>query len=168
MKGHLVNEKISWLAFIAAAITYMVISMTRNTYSSAIAAIVQEGLFPKSNAGIINASFYLFYGCTQFLGGFLCDRFSPFKILVIGLAGSVFCNTGMALSQSFIPMLIFWSLSGLMQFGIWPAVVKIIASVVMPEHRHKSMFYISFVVRIFSFSMYFCISFDHYVFIAHD
>lgn len=46
-----------------------------------------------------------------------------------------------------------------------------------PAHKTKNagygevrfvMFYISFVVRIFSFSMYFCISFDHYVFIAHD
>ncbi len=145
MKGrHLEDEKISWLAFAACAITYIVISITRNAYSPAIAAITQEGLFSKERAGIISASFYLFYGCMQFFGGFLCDRFSPFKILLIGLTGSLFCNIGMALSSSFVPMLILWTLSGVAQFGVWPSIIKVVASVIIPEHRQKSMLLISF------------------------
>ncbi len=149
MKGrHLENETISWLAFIACALTYIVISLSRNIYSPAIAAIIQEGLFSKERAGIITASFYLFYGCMQFFGGFLCDRYSPFKILLIGLIGSLFCNIGMALSHSFVPMLVLWTISGIAQFGTWPSIVKVIASVIMPEHRQKSMFLISFTYTI--------------------
>ncbi len=145
MKGHhLENEKISWLAFAACAITYIIVSMTKNTYSTAIASIVQEGLFSKESSGAINASFYLFYGCTQLFGGYLSDRFSPFKILLIGLLGTLACNIAMALSTSYTVMLVVWSINGIAQFGTWPAVVKIIASVVMPIHRQKSMFYISF------------------------
>ncbi len=155
MKGrHLENERISWLAFAACALAYIIVTMTKNTYSTAIAAIVQEGLFSKENSGIINASFYLFYGCTQFFGGYLTDRFSPFKILLIGLLGTLACNVAMALSTSYTVMLVVWSINGIAQFGTWPAVVKIIASVVMPEHRQKSMFYISFAYAAGAFLSY--------------
>ncbi len=154
MKGHLENEKISWLAFFSAAITYVIVCMTKNTYASAIAAIVQEGMLTKADAGVINASFYLFYGCTQLFGGSLSDRFSPFTILTISLVGNLACNVAMALSGSFTALLIVWSINGLAQFGVWPAVVKIIASVIMPAHRQKSMFYISFTFSAGAFLSY--------------
>ena len=144
MNGYLDDEKTSWLAFLACFIAYTVISMTKNTYSTAIAAIVSEGLFSKANAGVINASFYLFYGMTQFLGGYLADRFSPFKIILIALFGSVFVNALMATSHSFISMLIVWSVNGVFQFGVWPAVVKVISSVLLYDHRRKAMVYSAF------------------------
>ena len=144
MNGYLDDEKTSWLAFLACFIAYTMISMTKNTYSTAIAAIVSEGLFSKANAGVINASFYLFYGMTQFLGGYLADRFSPFKIILIALFGSVFVNALMATSHSFISMLIVWSVNGVFQFGVWPAVVKVISSVLLYDHRRKAMVYSAF------------------------
>ncbi len=155
MKGHhLENEKISWLAFAACTIAYIIVTMTKNTYSTAIAAIVQEGLFSKESSGVINASFYLCYGCTQIFGGYLADRFPPFKILLIGILGTLACNVAMALSTSYTVMLVVWSINGIAQFGTWPAVVKVIASIVMPEHRQKSMFYISFAYAFGAFLSY--------------
>ncbi len=143
MHGHLEDEKTSWLAFIACFIAYSMICMTKNTYSAAIAAIVSDGLFTKSNAGLINASFYLFYGISQFAGGYLADRISPFKIILIGLIGSIIINAVMALSSSFLVMLAAWSLNGIALFGIWPSVIKIISSIILKEHRQKASLYIS-------------------------
>lgn len=137
------DEKTSWLTFWTCFITYAVITMTKNTYSAAIAAIVSEGLFSKSAAGLINACFYLVYGISQFFGGWLAERISPFKIILIGLCGSVLTNAAMAVSNSFAAMLIIWSLTGVLQFGVWPAVVKILSSVLMPAHRNKAMNIIS-------------------------
>lgn len=144
LKGHLEDEKTSWLAFWTCFIAYTSICMSNNTYSAAIAAIVQEGIFSKTNAGVINSCFFLFYGSTQFLGGYLADRVSPFKIIMIGLTGAALANAGMAASGSFAGMLIAWSVNGATQFGVWPAVVKIISSVLIKEHRPKAMIFISF------------------------
>lgn len=144
MNGHLEDEKTSWLAFFACFIAYVVICMTKNTYSSAIAAIVQEGLFTKSRAGLINASFYLVYGSAQFLGGYLADKFSPVKLVLMALFGSALANVLMALSDSFTVMLLAWSFNGLMQFAMWPSVLKLISITVMPEHKQKAMTYLSF------------------------
>lgn len=141
--GHLENEKTSWLAFLACFVGYTIICMTKNTYSAAIAAIVETGLFTKASAGIINACFYFFYGVSQFVGGYLADRISPFKIILIGLLGSLLANAGMAVAHSFGMMLAIWSFNGVIQFGVWPAIVKILSSVLLKEHRSKAMAYIS-------------------------
>ena len=139
IQGHLENEKISWLAFAACFIVYVVFCMTRNTYSAAIAAIVQEGLFTKANAGVINSAFYLLYGSAQFVGGYMADRVSPYKIIIAGLIGGILTNAAMALSNSFLIMLIAWSLNGLAQFGVWPAILAVVARVVMNKHQSIAM-----------------------------
>ncbi len=144
MTRRLEDEKTSWLAFLACFVAYTILSMTKNTYSTAIAAIVSEELFSKTNAGIINASFYLFYGVAQFFGGYLADRFSPFKIIIISLLGAILTNGLMAVSDSFVAMLVIWSLNGIFQFGVWPAVVKVVSSVLLYEHRRKAMVYTAF------------------------
>jgi len=50
----------------------------------------------------------------------------------------------MALSSVYSVMLVAWSINGLLQFGVWPAVLKVLTTVVMPEHRSKSMSYLFF------------------------
>jgi len=144
VKGHLENEKTSWLVFFVCFFGYVLVSMTKNTYATAMSAIVSEGLFNKADVGLINASFYLVYGCTQMLGGYLVDKVSPFKIFAFGVLLSAACNAVMACSVSYTVMLVAWSINGLAQFGIWPAVIKIVASVVMPEHRAKTMTFLAF------------------------
>lgn len=144
MQGHLEDEKTSWLAFFTCFFVYVFVCMTKNTYASAMSAIVDEGLFNKADVGVINASFYLIYGCTQMFGGGLVDKFSPFKILMFGVILSGMCNIVMAVSTSFVVMLVAWSINGLAQFGIWPAILKLVATLVMPEHRQKSMTYLAF------------------------
>jgi len=143
LRGYLDNIKISRILFIGVWIAYAVTCLTRNTYTAAIAAIVNEGLFDKSMTGVINASFYLFYGTAQFVGGYLSDRISPSTILMIGLGGSLVTNAVMASTESYTVMLIAWSINGICQFGVWPATLKIVSSVLHRDHREKAMVYIS-------------------------
>ncbi|MBQ2696775.1 MAG: MFS transporter [Clostridia bacterium] len=144
MKGHLENEKSSWITFIVIFASYTIVSMTKNTYSTAIATIVQEGLFTKANAGVINAGFYLLYSVAQLFGGVLIEKVPPFKMLIVGLAGALVTNVVMAVSNSYMVMLIAWTLNGLLQFGVWPVILKLTTTIVMPEHRQKSMSYLFF------------------------
>lgn len=138
------EEKSSWLLFLAAWIIYAVISMTKSAYAASMASIIEEGIFTKANSGIINASFYLFYGVTQLAGVKLVDRISPVALIYTTLFGTLFSIIGMALSETFYAMLFFWSFCGFIQFAIWPAVLRIISEYMLYDHRNKAMVYIAF------------------------
>lgn len=144
MKGHLESKKASWIAFIIIFFAYVIVVMTKNTYAAATATIVQEGLFTKADAGLINAGFYLTYSCAQLGGGILVDKFSPFVVLLLGLLGAIVTNIIMALSASFYVMLFAWSINGLLQFGVWPAILKLVTTIFTPEYRQKAMSYLFF------------------------
>lgn len=144
MKNLSKEEKTSWILFITAWVIYAVVSMTKSAYAATMASIIGEGLFDKTAAGTVNASFYLFYGSAQLLGVKVVDKVSPVKLVSMTLAGTLVAIIGMAVSKSFLMMLIFWSFCGLVQFAIWPAVLRIIAEYLVPSQKSKAMVYIAF------------------------
>lgn len=137
-------KRASLVLFITSWIVYAVVSMTKSAYSASIASIIAEGLFDKSQAGIINASFYLFYGTAQLVGAKLVDKIQPSRLVNITLLGTAVAVLGMAFSKSFVPMLVFWSFCGLIQFAIWPAILRIITEFLHPDHTFSAMSAISF------------------------
>lgn len=155
MFGYLKDEKTSHLLFIALWLVYMIVCLSKNTYAAAIASIVDEGLFTKSAAGVISAAFYLIYGIAQLCFSRLTDKFRPWRMLHFGLCAAILCNFIMAISRNYVTMLITWSLNGLLQFAVWPSTLKIIATVIMKEHRQKAAMYISFCLAAGSFFSYF-------------
>lgn len=145
MKIHLrKEEKASIMLFAACWLMYAIISMTKNAFGASIASIVSEGLFTKSLAGTINAGYYVFYGGAQLLLVKLVDKVSPVKLINMSLIGAVIAMAGFALAKDFWTMLVLWSITGLLQFAIWPAVIRIIAQYLLPSHRGKAMVYIAF------------------------
>ncbi len=134
----------SWSMFIISFIIYAVISMTKSAYSASMASIISDGIFKTSSAGIINTGFYIFYGGAQLLGVGVVDKVSPIKLVYITLAGTLISIIGMSFAKTFTAMLILWSFCGLIQFAIWPAILRIIAEYVLVEHRQKAMILISF------------------------
>lgn len=129
-----------WLCFLV----YAILSMSKTAFSSSMAAIIHDGIFTNSQAGIINACFYLLYGIAQLFGAKFIDKTSPVTLLTIGLLGAALSAIGMAFADSFTLMLLIWSACGLLQFAAWPCVIKIIAEYILDEHRGKAMTIISF------------------------
>ena len=138
------KENASIILFILCWVVYSIISMTKTAFSSSISSIVADGILTNSDAGIISAAYYIFYGGAQLLLVKLVDKVSPFKFISISLLGSVISMTGFALTDSFWVMLVLWSLTGLLQFALWPAIIRIIAQYILPCHRAKAMVSISF------------------------
>lgn len=138
------TEKTTRMLFAAAWIIYAIISMTKSAYNASMASIIGEGLFDKTQAGTISASFYLFYGAAQILGVKVIDRFSPMKLVGAALVGTLISIVGMAMSSNFAMMLVFWSFCGLVQFPIWPAILRIISEYLLPKQKNKAMVYIAF------------------------
>ncbi len=138
------EKKASIVLFLACWVVYAVVSMTKSAYSTAIASILQEGLFAKTQAGLISAGFYLFYGGAQLLFLKIIDKLSPTTLVSLTLVGTIFSMVGMAFSNSFAAMLVFWCFCGLVQFAIWPAVLRIIAEYLHAEHEGVARIYIAF------------------------
>ena len=144
IKKYIEDEKASILLFLTVFIMYSLVYMTKNCYSAAMALIVEQGIYTKTQTGLISALFYLVYAAFQVVGGFLSDKVSPFKLIIIGLFGATISNILVANSNSYYFTLIVWCFNAIAQFGIWPSVFKICSSYLANVHRAKAVFYISF------------------------
>ncbi len=130
--------------FVLIFIVYSFVYMTKNCYSAAMASIVNEGVMTKSETGLISAAFYLVYAIFQVFGGFAADKYSPAKLLLIGVVGAGVSNLLIYFfADSYIAMIIIWSFNAAIQFGVWPAVFKIVTTQLAEVTRVKYMIYIS-------------------------
>ncbi len=141
---HLENRHESRIFFVFIWILYALVYMTKNCFSGALADIVAEGALTLTEASIISGAFYLVYTPLQILGGVFADKYSPEKLITIGLLGSAAANLVIFFCQSFWIMLIAWCFSAAIQFSLWPAVYKIISSQLVRSDRSKMIFFISF------------------------
>lgn len=141
---HLENKSISRHFFLFIWIMYAVVSMTKNCYNGAMASIVSEGILTKSQTGFITSMFYLVYTPLQIPGGMFSDRFSPERMIKIGLVGAAISNIIIFFNQNYYVMLLAWIFNAAIQFGIWPATFKIISSQLVRSDRKMMSFYISF------------------------
>ena len=138
------NHKKSLYLFLLVFVVYSLIYMTKNCYSAAMASIVDAGVMTKSETGLISAAFYLFYAPFQVVGGIAADKYSPAKLILIGMLGAGTCNLLVYFVEGYVAMIVIWSLNAVFQFGIWPSVFKIVASQLAPEHRMRGVFLINF------------------------
>lgn len=89
---YLESKPLSIALFLFAFFMYAAVYMTKSMFSSAMAIIVEEGFMTKSQTGLINAAFWFTYAIFQVVGGFAADRYSPYKLIMIGLIGSALSN----------------------------------------------------------------------------
>lgn len=133
------SRNMSIIVFFTSFLIYSVITMTRNAFAASIASVIEEGILPHTAAGIINAGFYLFNGIGQVAGVKIVDKASPIKLLYVPLVGTLIAMLFMTVAKSFLSMLIIWSLCGLLQFPIWPAVLRMVTEYTLPQHKGKAM-----------------------------
>ncbi len=139
----LLDKRKSICLFLLLFIAYALIYMTKNCFSAAMASIVDNGIMTKSETGLISAMFYLIYAPFQIVGGIAVDRFSPYKMVLIGFIGAGVSNLLIYFVESYVGMIIIWSFNAIIQFGVWPGIFKIISTELKPEHRMNGIFYIS-------------------------
>ena len=136
------NKSLSFFWFIW--LLYAVVYMTKNCYNGAMASIVAEGTLTKSQTGLISAMFYLVYAPLQIVGGMISDRFSPERMIKIGLVGAALANAVIFFNQNYYVMMGAWIFNAAVQFGIWPSVFKIISAQLVRSERKKMVYLISF------------------------
>ncbi len=141
---HLENKKKSLMLFWTVFFMYVLVYMTKNCFSAAMASIVDAGVLTKSQTGLITAVFYLVYTPLQIVGGVVADRFNPDLLIKLGLVGGGIANAIIFFNQNYIVILITWAFNAVIQFAVWPGVFKIISSQLVPEQRSRAAFFMSF------------------------
>ena len=144
---YLENERMSIMLFLIVFVFYSIIYMSKNCFSAAMVLLVNEGVLTKSQTGTIAAVFYLFYAPFQIVGGFAADKYSPYKLLLVGFLGATIANIFVTYSNNYTLILIVWALNGVIQFGIWPAIFRMVGMCLAPAHRKNGVFYIAFTTQ---------------------
>lgn len=120
------------------SLTYMVSYLTRINFAAIILEMVDKTGIPKSMLTMSLTGSFIFYAVGQFVSGVCGDKFSPKKLVALGLIVTASMNFLIPLCQNHIPMLIFWSINGFAQAFMWPPIVKMMA-VLFDADNYKSV-----------------------------
>jgi MFS family permease len=92
-----------------------------------------------TQSGFVLSAFTLAYGFGQLPAGWLADRIEPRKLLTAGIAGVALAGILVGISQTYLPMVVFLILMGIMAGGYHPAAPPLISALVRPEHLGRSL-----------------------------
>lgn len=143
-RSYFVDKKVSVVIMVFLFLCFAFISLTKNCFSSAMVFIVEEGFLTKSQTGTITSVFYVIYGILQIVGGLFADRWHPERLITIGFMGAGIANLVIYFNQSYAVMMSAWIFNALTQFPVWPAIFKIISSMIHPDVRKKAIYLMSF------------------------
>lgn len=122
------DPKKALFLFILCWIAYFTCYIGRLDFSSAMTAMIGEGVLTKTQAGTVTMVYFFVYGAGQMLNGFLGDRAQPEGMILGGLALSALCNFAMGLINGCGMMMLVWGVNGYAQSMVWPPIIRIFAS----------------------------------------
>ncbi len=141
---HLESKPLSILLFIIMLLMFSTVYMTKTMFSSAMATIVEEGVMTKSQTGLISGAYWLVYGIFQVFGGFAADKYSPSKLIIIGISGAILTNVIIYLYPVYPVIMGAWMFNAAIQFGVWPSTFKIIFTELKEDFRATAIFWFPF------------------------
>lgn len=112
---------ITWLAYAA-------FYLCRKNLSVAIPALEAGGVFTRFQLADILFAYSLAYSVGQLFGGSLGDRFSPRRLVTMGMLLSALASFAMGFSGVYLPFLALAVVNGAGQSMGWPGLVKNMAS----------------------------------------
>ncbi len=117
-------------------ITYMVSYITRINYGAVISEMETESGISRTLLSMALTGSFITYGAGQIISGILGDRFSPKKIIAIGLVATSAMNVLIPLCENAYQMLAVWCVNGFAQALMWPPMVRLLT---FHYHRSRSL-----------------------------
>lgn len=117
--------------------SYAFMYLGRVNMAMAMPFIEQEFGWNTVTLGIISSSFFWVYALGQLINGTLGDHLKARWFVFVGLAGTAAMNLGFGLSQTFVSMVLFWSLNGVFQSMGWGPILKTASNWTRPSERNK-------------------------------
>ena len=140
MTKYILNDiKKSRLTVIALWLIYASAYYGRTCYSSAMTVIISDGIYSKSQIGLVGTAFFVCYGVGQILSGVIGDRVNPFSMVLTGIAGSGICCFLMAASKNITVMTALWGVNGIAQSMLWAPLLRIFSQTINENLREKAI-----------------------------
>lgn len=107
---------------------YGLFYLCRLNFGFAIVGIQKDLNLLTVHTGILSAVMLLAYGATQPLSGWLCDKYQPSRMILIGGILSALCNFILGYSSTFLMLAILVAFNSFFQALAFPSGAKIIAN----------------------------------------
>lgn len=108
-------KRFQWSTFLAATLGYGMYYVCRLSLNVVKKPIVDEGVFSKTELGIIGAVLFFTYAVGKFMNGFLADRSNINRFMSTGLLVTALVNLCLGFVHSFILFAVLWGISGWFQ-----------------------------------------------------
>lgn len=146
----------SRLIVIALWLIYASAYFGRTCYSAAIASIVSNGVYTKSEIGLVGTAFFICYGAGQIISGFAGDRVNPFAMILFGILGSSACCFSMAFAKSLSLMAVIWGINGIFQSMLWAPLLRVFSQTINSRLREKAVLNIALSLPVGTVCAYLC------------
>lgn len=135
-------------------ITYMVSYITRINYGAVISEMETESGISRTLLSMALTGSFITYGSGQIISGILGDRFSPKKIIAIGLVATSAMNALIPLCENAYQMLSVWCVNGFAQALMWPPMVRLLTFHLTPEDYKRSVTKVSWGISFGTIAVY--------------
>ena len=92
-----------------------------------------------TRSGFVISAFQLSYGIAQVPSGWIADRIGAPLVMTIGICGMAVAGIFIGLSQTYVMLLVFMVLMGLLGGGYHPASTPLISAMVEPQKRGRAL-----------------------------
>ncbi len=114
-------------------LTYMVSYITRINFGAIVSEIEQSTGMLRSALSMALTGSFITYGTGQIVSGILGDKFSPKRLVSIGLIITCAMNSIIPLCSSPYGMLLVWCINGFAQSFMWPPIVRLMSALLSSE-----------------------------------
>lgn len=119
-------------------LTYFVSYLTRINFGAVISELETATGFARSSLSMAVTGSFITYGAGQVVSGILGDRFSPKKLISVGLVVTVCMNLLIPLCATPIAWCAVWCVNGFAQSFMWPPLVRLMTALFTDE-EYKSV-----------------------------
>ncbi len=131
------------LAWLLTAV-YFASYVTRINFAAIIQEIVIDLGYEKTALSVVLVVLSITYGLGQLINGWLGDRISPDKMILIGLCVATVANILFPLVVTSVPLMsVLWGINGFAQAMMWPPMVKILVASSDPDMYNYSVVRVS-------------------------
>ena len=132
-----VNNKYARITLLFA-VTYMISYITRINYGAIISEMVSATQFSKAQLSMALTGSFITYGVGQVISGICGDKFSPKKLITLGLILTVLMNLLIPICKNPYQMLGVWCVNGFAQSFMWPPLVRLMSILLSDEDYKKA------------------------------
>ena len=133
------NKKFIWSSFPLFILAHAAHHLLTALPTPLLPAIRDEFKLSYTKASIVPMALSLSSATGQIPAGMLADRIDPAILITIGIVGVAFAGLFIGFSQTFIMMIAFLILMGLLSGGYHPAATPLISASVDPKYRGRAL-----------------------------